>query len=102
MVVPSFRRDYTTAVKNAIRRTDTVLGRKVDRPVSECPQDAAANRPVRLGPVALLGLQFGHVPGGLGDAQDRTNTPVLPGLPEEDGVPGGNLIPKPRHRPADS
>src|SRR5262249_10368759 len=23
MVVPSFRRDYTTAVKNAIRRTDT-------------------------------------------------------------------------------
>jgi len=23
MIVPSFRRDYTTAVKNAIRRTDT-------------------------------------------------------------------------------
>jgi hypothetical protein len=49
MIVPSFRRDYTTAVKNAIRRTDTIFLRPElrDHDAATCQNPAADGGPQR-------------------------------------------------------
>ena len=61
MIVPSFRRDYTTAVKNAIRRTDTPLSAATRAgQASAPPAVAAAPEHHRLEALGLVSLPGSH------------------------------------------
>jgi hypothetical protein len=78
-----------------------LLAGKVNATLGYRAQDARANRSVRLGPIALLAVKFGHVPWGFLDAEDGPDAPIFSGFPQEHGIAGGNLVVEAGHGPRD-
>jgi hypothetical protein len=76
MVVPSFRRDYTTAVKNAIRRTETQREHLAAEKISGVERGAVW----LLGQVRRLGPQSSRWAEGVIQAQGIEGIRVLQGL----------------------
>jgi hypothetical protein len=68
----------------AMPQVDTAMGNR--------RTNATTHLGVTLRPIRLLALQFVHILRDALSAEDRTDATITSGLPDEDSVPGANLV----------